>query len=993
MKTKTTYYATMMMETATRCRAGRSMLPAWLLLSALVAALCGCDALDGRETAMTPDVGQDSGFTGVTPDAGQDSGPFGVTPDAALDSGSTGVNPDTSQDSERTSVTPDNSLQSAATLPPHEDGLPRPVATMTDATGIESSFALDELLVATDDAAELDALLLRLGGEVIVELHPPGLDLPNLPAAVLVRVHPAPAEAADVAETLRVLEPDAGGALRVSNQAGIDLLGAWATEAQRGMTVSLNWVSGAEKLANGTSTEAPTDPADQNYSSNAFDWWYLESTGVTEAWRILDKTDRFDGKVSLAVIDRGFESQNADYPAGLTAYSTAPGQPALDIPLPPGSCGGGNCPWHGTGVAQTAMAVPDNGWGTAGPAGPVATPMLLTGGTSAKDVMALSWAFMGGAKIVNMSFSVYVPGPVTKSLVVFAQNTQMFASGGMLLFASAGNDGIDVNAKGCWGSSCVQVATTAPCELPGVHCIGALDFSLGGAASYSNWGASSVEMFAPGTVYVGSTPEHPDNHVEYASGTSMASPFVAGVAALVWAADPTQTADEVWAKLVLHAQASPDPLVPRTVYAFGAVVDALGNEPPGLTIVSPLDYAVLLQHQTLNLHAVTSDPDGDLVDVAWQADGVLHIGAGADVTVPAAFLGLGSHTIKATATDSFGYVVHKSVTVTVQQGSNHPPVVTVESLVPVSHIAPDESLFLLGTAVDPDGDAPLTYIWYVVVNGSGDYEEIQVGSPFLSGWRAKDQYASVHDGDTVTVTLQATDPYGAAGLASIDFIIDVPSAAPTNHAPYANLLSPAQGATLDADAPVTVLGSATDPDGDSPIQLRWQANVAGTSQWVDLGTAPSFEWTPSKTLALPAGAFSATVGLYLTVTDPAGASKSTYVNLLVERAAPAQNVAPSPVDITSPSSGDVFSAGSTITLSGTASDPDGDSPLTYTWSAQVLGAQFGALIGSGEVLHWTPSDTFTLPDGAFDLPILVTLSVKDPYGNTASDVIKIVVVD
>ena len=70
----------------------------------------------------------------------------------------------------------------------------------------------------------------------------------------------------------------------------------------------------------------------------------------------------------------GFEP-DADMPAGFLAISNVP------FVAPTGtenllSCGG-PCPWHGTNVASAAFAVPGNGFGSAGPAGPVADPLLI----------------------------------------------------------------------------------------------------------------------------------------------------------------------------------------------------------------------------------------------------------------------------------------------------------------------------------------------------------------------------------------------------------------------------------------------------------------------------------------------------------------------------------------------------------------------------------------------------------------------------------------
>jgi hypothetical protein len=88
-----------------------------------------------------------------------------------------------------------------------------------------------------------------------------------------------------------------------------------------------------------------------------------------------------------------------------------------------------------------------------------------------------------------------------------------------------------------------------------------------------------VDLFAPYWVLIGADPDSPANAVRWMGGTSFSSPFVAGVAALVWAADPGLRADEVEAILLRTAITSSDPTVGRYVDAFAAVVDALGFTP------------------------------------------------------------------------------------------------------------------------------------------------------------------------------------------------------------------------------------------------------------------------------------------------------------------------------------------------------------------------------------------------------------------------------
>ena len=140
--------------------------------------------------------------------------------------------------------------------------------------------------------------------------------------------------------------------------------------------VGVNWVFQPTDFANAFTVEALVGDAGFNsnplvYGGDAYDWTHLragtrQDTGVTLAWTQLDAAGRLANRVVIGVHDQGF-APDPDFPSGGT----------IDRPNFPGSIpcsGGGMCPWHGTNVLGAAMGVPDNGFGAAGPAGPVAIP-------------------------------------------------------------------------------------------------------------------------------------------------------------------------------------------------------------------------------------------------------------------------------------------------------------------------------------------------------------------------------------------------------------------------------------------------------------------------------------------------------------------------------------------------------------------------------------------------------------------------------------------
>ncbi len=197
---------------------------------------------------------------------------------------------------------------------------------------------------------------------------------------------------------------------------------------------------------------------------------------------------------------------------------------------------------HGTHVSGIICAGRDNGKGVNGVTNHVKLMTVRAvpdGDENDKDVaLAIRYAVDNGAKVVNMSFGKkYSPH---KEWVLDA--IRYAAEHDVLLVKAAGNDGLNVDEN-------IHYPTDSPDE-PGkevadnVVCVGAstkhLDEHL--CASFSNYGKERVDVFAPG-YHIYNT--FPKNEYKSISGTSMASPQVAGVAALIRAYYPQLTAKEV----------------------------------------------------------------------------------------------------------------------------------------------------------------------------------------------------------------------------------------------------------------------------------------------------------------------------------------------------------------------------------------------------------------------------------------------------------------
>lgn len=195
---------------------------------------------------------------------------------------------------------------------------------------------------------------------------------------------------------------------------------------------------------------------------------------------------------------------------------------------------------HGTHVSGIIAAVRDNNLGTNGIADNVRLMILRTvpdGDERDKDVAnAIRYAAENGADIINMSFGKsYSPEKhYVDAAISFADSM------GVLLISAAGNDGINIDSletyptkyfnDGNWAENYITVGASSWVS----------DSTL--AAMFSNYGKETVDIFAPGVQVYSTIPE---NNYKMNSGTSMASPVVAGVAALIMSYYPDLTAKQV----------------------------------------------------------------------------------------------------------------------------------------------------------------------------------------------------------------------------------------------------------------------------------------------------------------------------------------------------------------------------------------------------------------------------------------------------------------
>lgn len=195
---------------------------------------------------------------------------------------------------------------------------------------------------------------------------------------------------------------------------------------------------------------------------------------------------------------------------------------------------------HGTHVAGIIAAARNNKIGMDGVADNVkimAVRCVPDGDERDKDIAnAIRYAVDNGAVILNMSFGKkYSPGKkVVDEAVKYAE------SKGVLLIHAAGNSSDDIDEIVHYPCKKMENGKTAPNFID----VGALSWQPEEeiAADFSNYGKKTVDIFAPGVDIYSTIPE---NKYKNESGTSMAAPVVAGVAAVLKSYFPTLTPKEL----------------------------------------------------------------------------------------------------------------------------------------------------------------------------------------------------------------------------------------------------------------------------------------------------------------------------------------------------------------------------------------------------------------------------------------------------------------
>ena len=246
---------------------------------------------------------------------------------------------------------------------------------------------------------------------------------------------------------------------------------------------------------------------------------------------------------------------------------------------------------HGTHVAGTAAAERDNVIGVAGvaPSAKLLALRVLDGTTGSLSDIVNGVAYAGamGVKVANMSL-----GDDQMSVAMRLAIEQYPAT---LFVAAAGNDGLDLDLPGNVSSPCEEEAANLICVASSTE--------LDVAAGDSNYGASAVDIFAPGAAIASTV----IGGYGFMSGTSMAAPQVAGAAALLASAEPSLTGAQLRTRLIASA-AERDSM--RSKVVANGQLDAnnallLGSDDDGDGVINAADNCRAVAN------SAQTDTDGD----------------------------------------------------------------------------------------------------------------------------------------------------------------------------------------------------------------------------------------------------------------------------------------------------------------------------------------------------------------------------------------------
>ena len=331
------------------------------------------------------------------------------------------------------------------------------------------------------------------------------------------------------------------------------------------------------------------------------------------------------------------------------------------------------------------------------------------------------------------------------------------------------------------------------------------------------------------------------------------------------------------------------------------------------------------------------------------------------------------YTVTITSAGGFGSDNSRTFNVEISN-FNHPPTASAGA----DRTIPEGSTVALnGTATDADTEDTLTYLWThdsadlgIIIDDANSLDtfftapQVAADTPVTFTLAVSDGTATASDQVTVTIA----DSANSADTKTINPVQanSTDTIPPDNTAPTA---SAGADQTVAEGSPVTLSGTASDDDGDTLTYL-WTSDRPGITL-----TGPD-TLTPSFTA--PQVSQNTTITFTLSVSDGTNDPVTDQVVITVT------DVPANTPPTASAGADKTVAEGSPVTLSGTASDDDGDT-LTYLWTSNLPGL---TLTGPG-----TLNPSFTAPQVSQNTTITFTLSVSDGTNDPVTDQATVTVTD
>ncbi len=663
---------------------------------------------------------------------------------------------------------------------------------------------------------------------------------------------------------------------------------AVATSLSEAQVAALPGVKGVAVDGTSTASDTTTTPNDPYFYLQ----WGLDNTGqnangvtgtagddvnALQAWTLSTGAG-----VKIGVVDSGAQSNHPDL-AGV--FSPASGNSLGETGFDPTA--GATDSGHGTHVTGIIAAHANNGVGVAGiaPSATIVEEKASDSGSFWDNNIesGIYAALAGGAKIINLSLGSTHYDPTLEAAIQQAQVD------GALVVCAAGN-----NAQNNDPTSPNPLDNTNPNSFypatlpePNIISVGA-STSSDTMASFSNYGPNSVDVFAPGQ-NIAST--WPGSTYWYMSGTSMATPMVSGIAALMWARNPTLTYAQIKSDIMNSVTKVPalasDAISGGVVNAYAAVQAA--SAPVALTFNG---FNAITAGAT---SATSFDATGALSGVssstplAWRIS-LGYKGASGTEAVASEPISVGSGASATTiTTDGNGQAIYApagltagsltSGTINVPLSADFPwggTYALVASLVPAS---------------DPNGTAYTTQAVFFSAGGSGVTIQPPSGTSGTSGTSPSTTTPpSGTSGTSGTSPSTTTPPSGTSGTSGTSPSTTTPPSG-TTPPPTSAVPTPGPTSTTPPPSAPTTPTSPTDPSTQPPPP----STVAPTPPPATPSPTPTSTTAPQTATTIP------------TPTTPGGPSGTSP-------SAPQGHFGLTSV---SPTSGSV-SGGNAVTIYGTA---------------------------------------------------------------------------